>query len=281
MLKPSILAALMAAAPLTMPGLAFAQDTAATVVATVNGTPITLGEMIVMKQAAMQDPQMQGLPDQALWDMMLDQLIRQTAMAAEGEEDAGVRAQLELQRRNTLASAAVTRIAEAEPSATEVQAVYDRLFSVAGAVTEYSAAHILVDSEDKALELKQRLDEGADFGTLAEESSTGPSGPNKGDLGWFTADQMVPPFAEAVMAMEKGQVSDPVQTEFGWHLIQLNDSRVREAPPLDQVREQLVQMVRREKVEAEIARVTSEAKVEKTAGIDPALLNKTDLLEAE
>lgn len=281
MLKPSILAALLAAAPLTMPGLAFAQDTAATVVATVNGTPITLGEMIVMKQAASQDPQMQGLPDQALWDMMLDQLIRQTAMAATGEEDAGVRAQLELQRRNTLAAAAVTKIAEAEPSEAEIQGIYGKLFGNAEAATEYSAAHILVDSEEKARELKQKLDEGADFGTLAEENSTGPSGPNRGDLGWFAAEQMVPPFAEAVKAMEKGQISDPVQTEFGWHIINLKDTRVREAPALDQVREQLAQMVRREKVEAGIARVTSEAKIEKVEGLSADLLNRTELLESE
>ena len=281
MLKPSILAALLAAAPLGLPGLALAQDTAATVVATVNGQPITLGEMIVMKQAAAQDPQMQGLPDQALWDMMLDQLIRQTALAGTGEENAGVRAQLELQRRNTLATAAIGKGAGAEPTEAEIQAVYDKLFGTDGAVTEYSAAHILVDSEEKAKELKQKLDEGADFGTLAEENSTGPSGPNRGDLGWFAADQMVPPFAEAVKAMEKGQISDPVQTEFGWHIISLNDTRVREAPALDQVREQLAQMVRREKVEAEIARVTAEAKIEKTGGLDAGLLNKTDLLEAE
>src|SRR5690606_13802583 len=146
---------------------------------------------------------------------------------------------------------------------------------------EYSAAHILVKTEDKAKELKKELDGGADFGTLAEENSTGPSGPNKGDLGWFAADQMVPPFAEAVKAMEPGQVSDPVQTDFGWHIIKLNDTRVKEAPKLEEIREQLVQKIRRDKIEAEIERVSSEAKVEKTEGIDPALINNTDLLEAE
>ena len=116
---------------------------------------------------------------------------------------------------------------------------------------------------------------------MAEQNSTGPSGPNKGDLGWFAADQMVKPFADAVSAMEKGQISDPVQTEFGWHVIKLNDTRLREAPPLDEVREQISQMVLRDKVQAEIERLTAEATVEKTEGIDPALLNKTELLETE
>lgn len=281
MLKPSILAAVVIAAPMLVPAAAPAQDrNAETVIATVNGQTITLGQMIVMKQSV-QDPQMAGLPDQALWDMMLDQLIRQTAVAATGAENAGVRAQLELQRRNTLATAAVTEVAEVAPTDEEVQAAYDRLFAEAEPVTEYSAAHILVETEDEAKAIKAELDGGADFGTLAEERSTGPSGPNKGDLGWFSADQMVPPFAEAVQAMEKGAISDPVQTDFGWHVIRLNDSRVKEAPALDEVRDQIDQLVRREKVEAEIERVVGEAEIEKTEGIDPALMNDTALLEAE
>lgn len=278
MLKTSILAALLAAAPLAV----LAQDKGAdTVVATVDGTPITLGEMIVMKQAAAQDPQMAEMGDAALYEIMLDQLIQQTAVAAAGQESAGVRAQLEIQRRNTLAAAAIAAVAKAQPTDPELQAAYDGLFAQAEPMTEYSAAHILVDSEEKAREIKVELDGGADFGTLAEQNSTGPSGPNKGDLGWFSADQMVAPFADAVKAMEKGQISNPVQTEFGWHVIQLNDTRMRDVPPLEQVRDQIGQMVLRDKVQAEIQRLTSAATVEKTEGIDPALLNKTELLEAE
>ena len=281
MLKRSILAAAVAL-PLMAPGFAMAQDKGAdTVVATVNGQDITLGEMIVMKQTMAQDPQMASLPDKAAWDMMLDQLIRQAAVAETGEETAGVRAQMELQRRNALAAAAVTKIAEVEPTDDEIKAAYDKTFGDAEATTEYSAAHILVEDEEKAKELKKQLDEGADFGTLAEENSTGPSGPNKGDLGWFSADQMVPEFSDVVKGMEKGQVSDPIQTQFGWHVIKLNDTRVKEAPKLEEVRDQLVQLIRREKVEAAIEKITTEAKVEKTEGLDPAMLSKVDLLEAQ
>lgn len=279
MFKTSILAALLATA---LPVATLAQDKGAdTVVATVNGTPITLGEMIVMKEAASQDPQMAELPDPALYEMMLDQLIQQTAVAAAGTETAGVRAQLEIQRRNTLAAAAIAKVAGTEPTDAEIQTAYDGLFAQAAPATEYSAAHILVDSEEKAKAIKAELDGGADFGTVAEQNSTGPSGPNKGDLGWFTADQMVKPFADAVAAMEKGQVSDPVQTDFGWHVITLNDTRMREAPALGEVRDQVAQMVLRDKVQAEIQRLTGAATVEKVEGIDPALLNNTELLEAE
>lgn len=277
MTRLPLLAALIAVPLLSAPAWAQGADQ---VVATVNDQDITLGQMIVMKQS-IQDPAMANLPDQALWDMMLDQLIRQTAVAAAAEDNAGVRAQLELQRRNTLATATVSQIADGEPAQEELQAAYDRLFQEAGSVTEYNAAHILVETEEKATELKAELDGGADFGDLAEANSTGPSGPNRGDLGWFAADQMVAPFAEAVAALQPGTVSDPVQTEFGWHIIRLSETRLREAPPLTEVRDQIVQMVLREKVEAEIARLVEAADVQKTQGVDPAQLNATDLLEAE
>ena len=289
MAVPALAAAQDATAP-AEPATAAASDTQApagaasaeTVVATVSGEDITLGEMILMKQAVAQDPQMAGLPDQALWDMMLDQLIRQTAVAAAAGDDLSpaTRAELELQRRNTLAASVISRIADSEPTDAEIQAVYDRTFGETAPVTEYSAAHILVETEDEAKAIKTELDGGADFGALAEEKSTDNSGPNKGDLGWFTADQMVQPFGDAVKSLDKGAVSDPVQTQFGWHLIKLNDSRQKDAPKLDEVREQMAQLVRRDKVEAEINRTVSEAQVERTEGLDPALLSQTDLLEA-
>ncbi|WP_378941804.1 peptidylprolyl isomerase [Paracoccus sp. R86501] len=281
MFKPTLLAVALVAAPMLTAPAAWAQDqNADTVVATVSGQDITLGQMIVMKQSV-QDPNMANLPDQALWDMMLDQLIRQTAVAASGTETALVRAQVELQRRNAMATAAVTDIAEAELSDDELQAAYDKMFAETGETKEFSAAHILVETKEEAEKIKAELDGGADFGEMAEKNSTGPSGPNKGDLGWFAADQMVAPFSEAVAGMEKGAVSDPVETEFGWHLIKLNDTRMREAPKLEEVRDQLAQMIRRDKVEAEIERLVGEADIKKTEGVDPALLNNTDLLEAE
>ncbi|WP_299846065.1 peptidylprolyl isomerase [uncultured Paracoccus sp.] len=279
MLKRTVTAALFA---LALPfGPAMAQD-AETVVAKVNGLDITLGEMITMGQRMGAEGQ-QITADDATWQMMLDQLVRQTAVAsAKGDTlTAADRANLELQRRAYLASAALEKVAEPEPTDEEIKAAYDKYFGATEPKTEYSAAHILVETEEDAKAVKAELDGGADFGTVAEERSTGPSGPNKGDLGWFAADQMVPAFAEAVQAMEKGQISEPVQTEFGWHIIKLNDTRTAEPPKLDEVKEQLVQQVRRDKVDAEIERLVSEAKVEKTEGLDPKLLESAELLDAE
>ena len=275
MLKATLFTALIAAAP------AMAQD-AATVVATVNGQEITLGQMITMKRG-LHDQAAAGLPDQALWDLMLDQMIRQTAVAAAGEAevDAGDAAALEIERRNYLASVALEKVADPEPTEDEIKAAYDQMFAGAAETTEYNAAHILVETEEAAKDIKARIDAGEDFGMLAEELSTDPSGPNKGDLGWFTADQMVKPFADAVVALDKDAISDPVQSQFGWHVVKLIDSRQKEAPKLEEVREQIVTQLRRQRVEAEIQRLVTEAKVERTEGLDAALLNKTELLDAK
>lgn len=279
MLKPIIAAIALAAAPLAaLPALG--QD-ADTVVATVNGEKITLGQLIAMRQGL--DPQAtEGLPDSALWDLMLDQMIRQTAVAQVAAHDLSKRDQagLEIERRAYLAGSVLEKVASAEPTEAELKAAFDQLYGARQAPTiEYNAAHILVKTRDEAEAIEKQLKDGADFGQLAAEKSTDPgSGPNKGDLGWFQADQMVPPFAEAVKKLEKGQVSDPVETQFGWHVIKLIDQREVAPPKFDEVRDQLAVQVRRDRVQAEIERRVAEAKVEKTPGLSPDLLNKSDIL---
>ena len=277
-----VLTALLLAGAAALSSAAVAQD-ADTVVAKVGETPITLGQMIAMKQG-LHDQAAANLPDQALWDLMLDQMIRQTAVAAAGEAamDAGDRARLEIERRAYLSSAALERVAATEPTEEEIAATYAKAFGGGEATTEYSAAHILVKTEEEAKEIRKALEEGGDFAKLAAEKSVDEaSGPNGGALGWFAAEQMVAPFADAVKAMEKGSLSDPVQTEFGWHIIRLDDSRVKQAPKLEEVRDQVAMQVRRDRVEAEILRLVEAAKVEKTPDLDPALLNKTELLDGK
>lgn len=258
---------------------AFAQD-ASTVVATVNGENVTLGQMIAMRQG-MDAQTTQGLPDTALWDLMLDQMIRQTAVAQEAEPlSKRDTAALEIEKRAYLAGSVLEKVASAEPTEDELKAAYDQAFG--GQTTpklEYDAAHILVKTKEEADAIEKELKDGADFGTLAEQKSTDPtSGPNKGDLGWFQAEQMVPPFAEAVKALKKGEISAPVQTGFGWHVIKLIDSREVTPPKFDETKDQLAVQVRRDKVQAAIEKRVTESKIEKTPNLDPALLNKTDIL---
>ncbi len=279
MLKPALVLAILAATP------AFAQAadaTADTVVAKVNGEDITLGQMIAMKDGMGEDA-VANLPPVALWDLMLDQMIRQTAVGQkkDGKLTARDTAVLELDRRAYLAGSVLEEVAAAEPSDEELRAVYEKAFGAESAPkTEYHAAHILVATEDEAKAIEEALGKGEDFGKLATEKSTDPaSGPNNGELGWFQAEQMVPPFAEAVKTLKAGEVSKPVETQFGWHVIKMMETRQVEAPKFDEVKDQLAVQVRRDRVEAEIQKSLEAAKVEKTPDLSPELLNKTDLLE--
>lgn len=277
MLKSLLAATALVSASLT--GLpALAQD-AGTVVATVNGETVTLGQMIAMRQGM--DPQTtQGLPDSALWDLMLDQMIRQTAVAQEAQPlSKRDTAALEIEKRAYLAGSVLEKVAGAEPTEAELKAAYDQAFGgQTEPKTEYNAAHILVKTKAEAEEIEKQLKDGGDFGKLAEEKSTDNSGPNKGDLGWFQAEQMVAPFAEAVKALKKGEVSAPVETQFGWHVIKLIDAREVTPPSFDDVKEQLAVQVRRDKVQSAIEKRVADSKIEKTEGLSPDLLNKTDIL---
>ena len=122
----------------------------------------------------------------------------------------------------------------------EIQKAYDRFVADQDSREEISARHILVEDEQAALDLIEKLKAGADFAELAKEFSTGPSGPNGGDLGYFGRGQMVPDFETAAFGLEVGTFSaTPVQTQFGWHVIKLEDKRTAPAPSLDEMRQQI------------------------------------------
>jgi peptidyl-prolyl cis-trans isomerase C len=254
--------------------------TADTVVATVNGTEITLGQMIVMR--ARLPEQYQQMPDDALFSGILDQLIQQLALTGDGtvELSRGSALALENERRSLLAGEALTKVAEAAATDDALKALYDERYASAAPAQEYNASHILVETEDEAKAIKAQIDGGADFATVAKEQSTGPSGPNGGDLGWFSEGMMVEPFEQAVMAMQAGDISEPVQTQFGWHVIRLNEVRLKEAPALDEVRDELTADLQRQAIEKAIADATAAADVVRSdVGIDPAVLRDLDLLK--
>jgi len=166
------------------------------------------------------------------------------------DEDPEVAAQIKLQRMSTLASAlAGNFLEENPPTETELRAEYSA--QVAGyQPQQYKARHILLETEDEANAVITQLDEGGDFAELAKEKSTGPSGPNGGDLGWFPPDSMVKPFSDAVVALEDGSyTSEPVQTQFGWHVILREDSRETEAPSFEEVKERLRPVVEQKKLQ--------------------------------
>ncbi|WP_319825236.1 peptidylprolyl isomerase [Thalassovita sp.] len=261
---------------------AFAEDApdADTVVATVNGTQITLGHMILVQQSLPQ--QYQTLPSDVLFTGILDQLIQQTVlMQAAPEEDSRlIRLSAENQRRTLKAGEVLQEAANAAISEKAVKALYDEKYAGKSGGPEFNASHILVESKEKAEELIAELQNGADFAELAKTHSTGPSGPNGGELGWFGEGQMVPPFEEAVMALEVGAISAPVATQFGWHVIKLNDKREKDAPSLEEVSAELAAEIEGKVVEARIQELTATATIDKSGaeGLDPALVKQVDFL---
>lgn len=266
---------------LALPAMAQDEPNLETVVATVNGTEITLGHMIIAR-ASLPD-QYQQLPDEVLFSGILDQLVQQTALVGTftGELPKRVTLSLENETRSLTAGEAIEQILAVPLDEAEVQAAYDEQYAGQDTGQEYNASHILVETEEAANEIKSELDGGADFAEMARERSTGPSGPGGGSLGWFGAGMMVPSFEAAVMDLQPGAVSDPVQTQFGWHVIKLNETRTAEAPSLDSVREELETQIRQTRVQTRIEEITAEADVDRSAadGLDPALLQNLDWLE--
>jgi peptidyl-prolyl cis-trans isomerase C len=260
-----------------------AQETevgADTVLATVNGTEITVGHLIAMRQ--MLPPQYQELPAQVLFDGMLEQLVQQQVLADVAAEniDTATALGLENEQRAFLAATFVDEVAMAELTEEEIQAEYEAQFASADPVPEFNASHILVETEEEAQAIIDELTAGADFADLAAERSIGPSGPNGGQLGWFMAGMMVPEFENAVFELEPGEVSAPVQTQFGWHVILLNETREQEPPALDEVRADLVDGLRRARVETRIDELMASAAIDRPElDIDPAVIANDALLE--
>lgn len=267
-----------AAISLSLAAPVAAQD-ASTVLATVNGTDITLGHLIAMR--AMLPAQYQELPDEVLYNGMLDQLIQQEVVAdsLRGSEDARTKLTMENEDRAFLASVAIDAIAFDTIADADVQALYDANFADAGGDLEWNASHILVATEEEAQSLIDQLNDGADFVALAQEFSTGPSGPNGGALGWFGTGMMVPEFETAVAGLEAGEISAPVQTQFGWHVVKLNESRISAPPALEDVRADLEEELRRQRVDAYLAELTETAEITRPeVEIDMSLIRNIDLL---
>lgn len=259
---------------------AAAEVSADTVVAVVDGTEITLGHLILAREQVPQ--QFQSLPDDTLFDAILEQLIQQIALAdaASGPLPLRDRVALDNERRSRTANLALTRRALETVDDALLRDAYAERYADASPEQEYNASHILVESRALAHDLSEALSEGAEFAELAQEHSADGTAASGGDLGWFGPGMMVAPFEEAVMALEPGEISTPVETQFGWHLIRLDDTRRAEVPEFDEIRGELEQQLQREAAEALIAEVTEAADVTRMReDIDPALLRESGLLQ--
>lgn len=234
------------------------------VLATVNGTAITQGAYEVY--SGQRKPQ--GASEAAnnkeaiLNELVALELMRQESVSKGLDTKAEVIAALDQQNRTTLAGAAIKEFMSNNSVTDEdAQAFYDA--QMATPAKEFNARHILVKTEDDAVAVIAELDNGADFSELAKEKSTGPSGASGGKLGWFGAGQMVKPFADAAAGLEKGAYTKtPVQTQFGWHVIVLDDTRDSTPPPFEDVKERLKMLIANQKLQQHIEAIKADASIE-------------------
>ncbi len=254
--------------------------TAETVVATVNGTDITLGQMIALREGL--PAEYKSLPDDVLFNGVLDQIVQQITLSQIAEKTLTPKMTIEIenQRRSYLAAHVLNKAAAASVTDEALKKLFDERFAAAEPSMEFNAAHILVATEDEAKKIKAELDGGADFAEIAKtKSSDTGSAQNGGSLGWFGMGMMVEPFEKAVIGMKPGEVSAPVQTQFGWHVIKLAETRPAAGPTFEEKRDELAAELQQKAIEAMVTDTTAKAEVKKmTDGIDPAVIKDVSLL---
>jgi peptidyl-prolyl cis-trans isomerase C len=166
-------------------------------------------------------------------------ILSQAAEQQKLNERADVQRRLTFDHNRVLMEALLQNAGQAAATDEAMHKVYDEAVKQMGSEEEVHARHILVPTEDEAKAIEAELKKGADFAALAKEKSKDPGAADGGDLGYFTKDQMVPEFAEVAFKLDKGQISDPVHTQFGWHIIKVEDKRIKPTPTFDQVKTQL------------------------------------------
>ncbi|HEX5804241.1 MAG TPA: peptidylprolyl isomerase [Azospira sp.] len=260
-------AALLAATLVSLPAVAAEKAPApakAGTVATVNGVAIPQSVFDTFYN----EQKNQGVEDsEQLKNAVREELIRRELLLQEAKKsgvakDPTVAAQADLARQAVLIRAFIQDYVRKHPiSEAQLKAEYDVLKSKLSG-TEYKARHILVEKEEEAKTIVDNLKKGAKFEELAKQSKDPGSKDSGGDLGWSAASNYVPPFAEALAKLPKGKYTEtPVKTQFGWHVIQMEDSRPLEAPPYEAVKPQLEQRANQQLVQKMVEELRAKAKV--------------------
>ena len=265
---PAFLATLalsVATVTTAMPALAQERIT----VATLDGEAIYLDEVIAVAETLPQEYQQQGIG--ALYPQLVDEVVNARLAAVAGrasgiDKDDDVAAAITAAADRVIAESYITRRVNEQLTDEAIQTAYDAYVNDTASREQVTASHILVETEDEAKAIIAQLSDGADFATLAKEKSTGPSGPNGGELGSFGRGQMVPAFETAAFAMTEGSYSEtPVQTQFGWHVIKVSAKGMQEAPSLDEMRDQLVANLSRQS----FSRIVEELRVGSSLDVRP------------
>ncbi len=252
------------------------------VVATIEGQPVTEADL-AMALASVDQQYSQLPPEQrraaAFMAVMEVKLLAARAIAEGLDKDPEFQRRMAFLRDRALHSEVIEKDVGAKITDADLKAAYDKQIAEMPPVNEVRARHILVKTKEEAEAIIKQLDEGAEFEKLANEHTTDPSGKTSGgDLGYFSAGQMVPEFEKAAFALEVGGFTkEPVQSQFGWHVIKLEDKRVQPPPALDAVKDQIRNLVYREKYFALVDELRGAGKVEIS---DPDLKKAVDAMDA-
>lgn len=259
----------------TAPAAPAAPADANAVVATIDGQPLLEREV----QIALDElgPSLSGMVDEQkreqvigfLIDIKLAARAAEKAKLAEGPE---FQAQMAFLKEKALMQTFLDERGKAAVTPEAVQQIYAETVKEMKPEQEVHASHILVEGEDEAKAVAERLKKGEDFAAIAKEVSKDPgSGAQGGDLGFFAQDQMVPEFADVAFKLEPGKVSDPVKSQFGWHIIKVIEKREKPVPTLDQVRDQIESYVGRRAQQEAVQKLREDAKIERVGAQKPAV----------
>jgi peptidyl-prolyl cis-trans isomerase C len=245
------------------------------VVARVNGVDIKQSDLDFA--ATEVGPKLSNLPEPDRRRVLLQFIIENELMAGAGQndnldKDASFEARAKYHQRRALRDAFFDAKITGAVTDADAKKIYDEKIGQVKPEQELHARHILVATEDEAKEVAERLKKGEDFATLAKEKSKDANAEG-GDLGFFTRGQMLKPFEDAAFALEVGQISEPVQTQFGWHLIKVEEKRDQPLPTFDQVKAAIIAQLVQQKAQQVVTGLRDSAKIEV---IDPALKKAMD-----
>ena len=249
------------------------------VLAEVNGKNITLDHIIAA--VAKLPSEYNTLEAEYILEGVLNQIVKQEIMAQILDtSEKFIEVSLENEIRSIRAKYSIEKLMEGFPGSDQLLAAYKTATETIQSSEEFNASHILVESEKEALKILNSLKAGSNFSKLAQEKSTGPSGPNGGQLGWFGPGQMVPEFEAAVLVLEIGSISQPVKTQFGWHLVKLNDRRVKALPTFEEMKPELVQQLSQARID-QLLKIETDKSIVKILDtkIEPSLIRNLNLLK--
>ena len=259
-----IAAAVLAALP---PAPAWAQNDP--VIAKVNGVEVRQSDLTMAEEDVGQNPQLQALTGDARRDYLLNYLS-DVILAAKAAEDKKIadskefKGRLAFIRNKLLMETLLQDVGKAAVTPDATKKAYEEAVKQMSSEQEVRARHILVATEDEAKAVLAEIKKGTDFAELAKQKSKDPGAASEGgDLGYFVKEQMVPEFAAVAFKLDKGQVSDPVKTQFGWHIIKVEDKRTKPVPPFEQVKDQVETYVQRKAQADFIHKLQETAKIEK------------------